>query len=99
MSSGFAGMHHQFKTALPVFTPEPPILHSAVAEFARGKDVVLDVVINDQGSIIQVQVLQGVGNGVERAIVETLSRWIYVPAKINGVAVVSHQQLHFHFPG
>jgi outer membrane biosynthesis protein TonB len=99
MSGGFAGMHHQIKEALPVFTPDPPILHTGTPEFARGKDVVLDVLIDSQGSIIEVGVLKGVGNGVESSIVETLRRWIYVPAKFNGVAIVSRQQLHFHFPG
>ncbi len=99
MAGGFAGMHHQIKNALPVFTPDPPILHGEVPEFARGKDVVVDVVIDDQGSIIQVGVLQGVGNGVENVIVETLRRWIFVPAKFNGMPVASRQQLRFHFPG
>ncbi len=97
--TGFAGMHHQFKNALPVFTPDPPILHGKIPEFARGKDVVMDVVINDQGSIVEVGVLQGIGNGVEKEIVETLRRWIYVPAKFNGMAIVSRQQLRFHLPG
>ncbi len=97
MSGGF--MHHQIKAALPVFTPDPPILHGEVPEFARGKDVIMDVVINDQGSIVEVGVVQGVGNGVEKEIVETLRRWIFVPAKINGMAIASRQQLRFHFPG
>jgi TonB family protein len=99
MAGGHAFMHHEIKNALPVFTPEPPILHGDVPEEARGKDVVLNVVINDQGSIVQVQVVQGIGYGVERAIVDTLRQWVYVPAKFNGMAIASQQQLHFHFPG
>ncbi len=99
MPNGFTGMHHQIKTALPVFTPEPPILHSEIPELARGRDVVLEVVIDDQGSIAQVQVLQAVGYGVEDSIMQTLRRWIFVPAKINGVAIASRRQLRFHFPG
>ena len=99
MSSGFAGMHHQIKNALPVFTPEPPILHREVPEPARGKDVVLEVVIDEQGSIVQASVLQGAGYDLDMEIMQTLRRWIFVPAKINGVAVASRQQLRFHFPG
>jgi outer membrane biosynthesis protein TonB len=98
-SGGSSFMHHEIKNAMAVYTPDPPILHDAVPELARGKDVVMDVVINDQGAITEVAVLQGVGGGVERSIVETLSRWIYVPAKINGVAIASRQELRFHFPG
>ncbi len=97
--SSFSVMHHQVKTALPIFTPDPPILHGKVPEPARGKDLVLEVVINDQGSIAQVMVLQPIGNGVEEEIVETLRRWIFVPAKVNGYAVASRRQLRFHFPG
>jgi TonB family protein len=98
MPSGFTVMHHQIKTALPVFTPDPPILHGEVPELARGKDVVLEVVIDDQGSIVQVEVLNAVGYGVEDSIIQTLRRWIFVPAKVNGFAIASRRQLRFHFP-
>lgn len=97
--SGFTGMHHMMKTALPVFTPDPPILHGEVPEAARGKDVVMEVMIDDQGSIVFAKVVQGVGYGVEQSIVETLRRWIFVPAKINGVAIGSQRPLTFHLPG
>jgi TonB family protein len=97
--SGFTFMHHQVKNALPVFTPDPPILHRGAPEAARGKDIVMEVVIGDQGSITQVEVLQGAGYEVDISIVETLRRWIFVPAKINGVAIGSRQQVRFHFPG
>ena len=98
-NSNAHGMHHQVKSALPVFTPEPEILHGAFPEPARGKEVVLNVVINEQGSIVAVEVRQGIGYGVEQSIVETLKRWIYVPAKFNGVAITSQQELRFQFPG
>jgi TonB family protein len=91
--------HHMIKSALPVFTPEPPILRGEFPEAARGKEVVLNVVINEQGSITFVQVIQGIGDGVEQQIVDTLKRWVYVPAKVNGKAIASQQQLRFHFPG
>lgn len=97
-SRGFAMFHHQIKTALPVFTPDPPILHGKFPEPARGRDIVVEIVINDQGSIVQATVLQGIGYGVEDMIMETLRTWIFVPAKVNGMAIVSKEQLRFHFP-
>lgn len=97
--SGFTMFGHQIKTALPVFTPDPPILHGEAPELARGKDLVLEVVIDDQGSIVQVQILQAVGYGVENSIFQTLRRWIFVPAKVNGMAIASRRQLRFHLPG
>jgi len=96
--SSFAGMHHMMKAALPVFTPDPPILHGQVPEAARGKDVVMEVMIDERGEIVFAKVVQGVGNGVEQSIVETLRSWIFVPAKINGVAIVSQRKLTFHLP-
>ena len=95
----YMGMHHRMNAALPVFTPDPPILHGEVPVAERGKDVVMEVMIDDQGSIVFAKVVQGVGNGVEQSIVETLRRWIFVPAKVNGVAVASQRQLTFHLPG
>jgi TonB family protein len=99
MPSGMTVFHHQIKTALPVFTPDPPILHGQFPEGARGKDVVIDVIIDEQGSIVRADILQAVGSGVENSIMETLRRWIFVPAKVNGVAIASRRQLRFHFPG
>jgi TonB family protein len=99
MAAGFTVFNHQIKTALPVFTPDPPIMHGEIPGPARGKDLVVEVVIDDQGSIVQATVLQGIGFGVENSIMETLRRWIFVPAKVNGMGVASRRQLRFHFPG
>lgn len=98
-AGGYGFVHHQIKAALPVFTPDPPILRGEIPEPARGKDVVMNVIINEEGSIIAVKVLQGIGYGVENSIVETLRKWIYVPAKVNGKAIASQKELRFHFPG
>jgi protein TonB len=98
-SRGVTMFHHQFKTALPVFTPDPPILRARFPEPARGKDIVIQIVINDQGAIQQATVLQGIGYGVEESIMQTLRQWIFVPAKVNGMPIASQRQLRFHFPG
>jgi hypothetical protein len=95
--SGSNFMHHQFKDALPVFTPDPPILHGKVPESARGKEMVLELVINDQGSIVQATILKGADYGVEIPVMETLQRWIFVPAKVNGYAIASRRRVSFHF--
>jgi hypothetical protein len=99
MPASFTMMNHEINTALPLFTPEPPILHGQVPEPARGKELVMEVVINDHGTIVQVEVLQEVDYNVEYSIVQTLRRWVFVPAKVNGVAIASKRQLHFRLPG
>jgi len=91
-------MHHMMTVATPVFAPEPPIMHAEIPAPARGKDVVMEVLIDQQGAIVEAQVLQGVGYGLESTIMETLWKWVFVPAKVNGVAVTSRRQIVFHFP-
>jgi len=97
-TGSFMMMNHQVSVAQPVFTPEPPIMHREFPELARGKDVLLEVLIDNQGSIVQINVLQEVGNGVEALIAETLRRWVFIPAKFDGTGVTSRRQLRFHFP-
>lgn len=100
MPSTFTVMNHQVSIAQPVFTPQPRIEYRDFQELARGRDFIFEVVIDNQGHIAQVEVLQGaVGDGVEDLIVETLRRWVFVPAKFDGVGVTSRRQLQFHFPG
>jgi TonB family protein len=91
--------HHQIQSAQPVFTPDPPILHGNFPDPARGKDVVLEIVISEQGTVVAAEVVQPIGYGLEEAIVQGLSQWVFIPAKVNGIAVASRQQLLFHFPG
>jgi hypothetical protein len=99
MPKSFTMMNHEVNIALPIFTPDPPILHGEVPALSRGKDLVLNVVINDQGAIVEVEVVQEVDYSVEYSIVQTLRRWVFAPAKVNGVAIASQRQLRFHMPG
>jgi hypothetical protein len=96
---GAGAFHHRMQNAMPIFTPDPPILHGEVPAPARGKDLVMEILINEDGVIAQAAVVQGIGYGVESTVVETLRRWIYVPAKINGMPIATKQQVRFHFPG
>jgi len=47
---------------------------------------------------VQTRVLQTVGYGLEVVVVDTLRQWRFIPAKVDGVAVASRQDVHFHFP-
>jgi outer membrane biosynthesis protein TonB len=98
MPASFTVFGHQINTAQPLFTPDPPILHGEVPEPTRGKDLLVEVVINGEGNIVEATVMQGVGYGVENSIMETLRQWTFVPAKVNGVGVPCRRQLVFHLP-
>lgn len=96
LASGLAS-DHDVKVALPVIAPDPPITRAKLPDWLRG-DVIVEVTIDEQGNVIKTVVLQTVGYGLEDTIIETLKRWQFTPAMIDGVKVASRQDVHFHFP-
>ena len=96
LSSG-SPSDHDVRIALPVVAPDPPITRAKLPDWLRG-DVIVEVTIDEHGNVIKTVVLQTVGYGLESMISETLMRWRFTPATIDGVAVASRQDVHFHFP-
>jgi protein TonB len=90
--------HQGYEEALPESTPEPPILHRYFPEAARGKEMVVDLIIDERGVVIGATVRQGIGEGVEEVLMETLRKWTFYPARMNGIAVPSHRRIRLHFP-
>lgn len=96
LSSGFVN-DHDVRVALPTVAPDPPIIRSKLPDWIRG-DVIVEVTISDTGEVTETAVLQHVGFGLEDIIVTTLKQWHFIPAKVDGIAVASKQDVHFHFP-
>jgi len=67
--------------------------------FAFDKRVRFCALIDEKGNVVQTKLLQSVGFGLDDVIIETLRRWRYQPAKVDGVPVSSKHDVHFHFPG
>ncbi len=96
LSSGIAS-DHDVRVALPVIAPDPPITRAKLPDWLRG-DVIVEVTIDEQGQVVKTVVLATVGFGLEDTIVDTLKRWRFSPATIDGIAVASRQDVYFHFP-
>jgi len=96
LSSGFVD-EHDVHIALTLVSPDPPITRAKLPEWIRG-DVVVEITIDERGNVVQTRVLQTVGYGLEVVVVDTLRQWRFIPAKVDGVAVASRQDVHFHFP-
>jgi protein TonB len=96
LTSGFVS-EHDVRIAIPTLSPDPPITRAKLPEWIRG-DVIVEITISDEGAVTETKVLQTVGYGLEDTIVETLRRWRFTPAVVDGVAVASRQDVHFHFP-
>jgi protein TonB len=82
--------------AMANFYPPPKPDLSALPHGTRG-DVVIDIVIDEEGNVVDTHVDQGLGHGVDEAVVAVVQTWTFTPATKAGKPVASEQQLLFHF--
>lgn len=93
---GLSG-YHDVRVAYLTYAPDPPIDRQRLPEWIRG-DVVVEVTIDDKGNVVETKLLKSVGFGLDDLVLETVRRWRYQPAKVDGVPVSSKHDVHFHFP-
>lgn len=99
-SSGASGSsalgNGDISIALPHEFPEPK---PDLAALPRGTDgnVIIDVVIDAAGRIVQSTLTRGLAPQVNDAVLAAVQHWIFTPATRNGVAVASKQELVFHY--
>jgi protein TonB len=82
--------------ALATFFPTP---HPDLTQLPHGTrgDVIVDVTIDEQGHIVESQVAQRIGHGVDETVLAVIQTWTFKPATKDGVAVPSQQELLFHY--
>jgi TonB family protein len=87
----------EVRPALWVGGPNPQV---AASEFAEGLEgsVIVEITIDDQGSVIATQLLQGLSPAVDAKVIEALQMAHFVPAKRNGTPIASKQDVYYHFP-
>ncbi|HKM46833.1 MAG TPA: energy transducer TonB [Terriglobales bacterium] len=88
---------HEVHVAYPVVYPDPPVDRAGLPRDLVG-DVVIEVTIDSQGSVVETRVVQAIGHGIDEKIEATLRRWRYQPATLDGTPVASRHDVHFHFP-
>ena len=82
--------------AMANFYPAPkPDL--AVLPHGTNGDIVVDVEIDETGKVVDAKLDQGLGHGVDEAVLAVLQTWTFYPATKAGKPVPSIQQLLFHF--
>lgn len=82
--------------ALPLIFPDPVIYPWQVANLQG--DVVVEVTIDAQGNVTRTRVLQSLKQEIDEKVVATLKGWRFKPAMLDGTAIASRQDVHFHFP-
>jgi TonB family protein len=82
--------------ALPLVFPDPAVYPWQVRD-VQG-DVVVEVTIDQQGNVSDTRVLQSLKQDIDEKCVATVRNWRFRPAMVDGVAIASRQDVHFHFP-
>lgn len=98
LGSGYDGetSGDEIKPALPDTFPDLKIPQSELGG-ATG-DVIVEVTIDAQGTVVQEKLLQGLGHGVDERVIAVLHDWHFRPAMRNGVPIPSKHDVYFHFP-
>lgn len=84
------------RIALPSYHPDPTPNLASLQPGAAG-DVVLDAVIDENGHISKLTVLQSLGPAIDQNVIATVEQWVFTPATLDGKPVPSGQELHFHY--
>ena len=95
-SSGDPSGEADVTVAMANFYPSPKPDLSVLPHGTRG-DVVVDIVIDEDGKVVDTHVDQGLGHGVDEAVLAVVQTWTFTPATKAGKPVASEQQLLFHF--
>jgi TonB family protein len=85
----------EIRPALPIVSPDPVFGSDAAA--IQG-DVIVEVTIDEQGTIVQKVVLQSLGPAIDGRVLAALEKWQFTPASKNGAPIPSKQDVYYHFP-
>jgi protein TonB len=84
------------RPALPVVTSEPMLSDASLAGIAEGNCVV-EITIDETGTVVAESVQQSMGPAIDEAVVAAVGRWHFQPATRNGVPIPSRQDVVYHF--
>jgi TonB family protein len=83
--------------ALPLVFPDPSIYPWQLPKGLQG-DVIVEVTIDEHGTVTETKVVQSLQSDIDDKVIATLKNWRFRPASVDGVAISSRQDVHFHFP-
>ena len=86
------------RPAIPVLFPDPLVLAWQLPKDREG-DVVIEITIDEQGLVTETRILQSFVPDIDAKVMAAVRGWRFQPATVDGAAVSSRQDVHFHFPG
>lgn len=84
------------KPAFPVFSPRPPVTDRSLLP-ATQQQIVIDVKVDALGAVIGENLLKGLGNELDKIVLDTVKTWRFQPATVNGKPVPTEAELIFPF--
>ena len=60
--------------------------------------MVVEVTIDEQGKVTETRLLQSLVREIDDRVIAAVRSWRFQPATVDGVAISSRQDVHFHFP-
>ena len=88
---------HEIIPALPQVFPDPAVSRADLPPGVQG-DVVVEVTIDEQGNVVELKLIRGIGYGIEERVLATLKRWHFRPASKDGTTIASQHIVTFHYP-
>ena len=86
----------EVRPALPVLSPDP-MVEAGELNGLQG-DVIVEVMIDERGEIIQRIVIQSLAPSIDAKVLEAIGNWRFRPATRNGVPIPTKQDVFYHFP-
>lgn len=83
--------------AIPLVFPDPTIYPWQLGNGLQG-DVVVEVTIDERGNVTGTRLLESLEQGIDRTVIAAVRQWRFRPATVDGRAITSRQDVHFHFP-
>ena len=82
--------------AFPVFSPHPPVSDRSLLPSTEQK-IVVDVSVDAFGQVVSENLVKGLGNKLDKIVLETVKTWRFQPATLNGKPVATEAELIFPF--
>ena len=83
--------------AIPLIFPDPTIHPGELRSGLQG-DVVVEVTIDERGNVTETRLLESLEHDIDQKVVAAVRQWRFRPATVDGRAISSRQDVHFHFP-
>ena len=82
--------------AFPIFSPRPPVTDRALLP-ASDERIIVNVELDASGLVVGERLVSGIGNELDRIVLDTVKSWKFHPATIDGQPVSSEAELIFPF--